>query len=279
MKTRNIQFIILIPILLWISAGCREKIELTLDSTFTRLVVEGSITDETKAHRIVLTYSSDYFFSETPPPATGAVVEISDGSQVFLLTEVAPGIYETEPTVKGIHGREYTLTIRGLDVNGNGNPETYTAKDLLKPVMILDSIVVEKQLPLTNPPLFKVRGWGQEPASPDDCYQWRYSLNGTLQTDTLDKTIFVDDTFVNGSYLPGLTMFMDIKAVTGDTVRVETISLSRPYYDFLVTLMLETSWNQGGGAGPPANVKGNMSNGALGYFNASAVSVSTAIVP
>lgn len=259
--------------------SCREKIELTLDSTYTRLVVEGSITDEAKAHTVMLSLTTDYFYGDAPPVVTGALVEISDGTQTFILDETEPGIYQTDSTVRGVQGREYTLIISGVDINNDGKPEIYTATDLLKPVMILDSIVIEEQKPVTTPPQYKVSGWGQEPPTPDDCYQWVYYINGTLITDTLSKTIFVDDTYVNGSYIPGLTMFMNVHANTGDTITVETRSLTRQFYNFIVTVMLETVWNQGGTAGPPANIKGNLSNGALGYFSAYGVSRTSAIVP
>ncbi len=278
-KYPNAQHLILLTLVLLVYAGCRKPIELDLDTTYTRLVVEGSITDQEQAHRVVLTLSSEYFTDQPPPPVTGAIVQISDGEQVFLLSEVAPGIYETDPTVKGVHGKYYTLTITGVDINQDGEMEEYTATDLLKPVMTLDSIVVEPQMPLSNPPVYKISGWGQEPPTPDDCYQWLYYVNGVLQTDTLNKTIFIDDTFVNGSYLPGLTMFMNVEAEPGDTIKVATRSLTREYYTFLVTFMLETVWSQGGGAGPPANIKGNISNGALGYFSAHAVTFTSALVP
>jgi len=279
MRSEYLWFILIITFAGWVLTGCRERIDLTLDTTFTRLVVEGSITDEVKAHRVLLTLSGDYLTDQAPAGVTGASVEITDGVQTFLLTEVAPGVYETEATVKGVIGKEYTLIITGVDVDQNGEFEIYKATDVLKPVMILDSVVAEQQKPLTNPPVYKVSGWGQEPPTPGDCYQWLYYINGKLQTDTLYKTIFIDDTYVNGSYIPGLTMFMDIKASAGDTIKVETRSLSRSYYDFLVTFMLEAVWNQGGGSGPPANIKGNISNGAIGYFSATGVSYTTAIVP
>jgi hypothetical protein len=275
----------LIPILLSIlftaslAGGCRKTIELELDSTYARLVVEGNITDQMKAHRVVLTLSADFFTNQPAPPVTGATLEISDGDQVYLLTEVSPGVYETAPTVQGVPGKSYTLTIKGVDIDQDGDPEEYFATDILKPVMMLDSVVVEEQNPLSSPPLYKISGWGQEPPTPDDCYQWLYYLNGVLKTDTLSNTLFADDTFVNGSYLPGLPMFFDVKASPGDTILVETRSLTREYYTFIVTLMLETAWNQGGGSGPPANIIGNVSNGAIGYFSAHAVSHISAIVP
>ncbi len=270
-------WILLLPLFVALFS-CREKIGITLDSTYTRIVVEGYITDEARPHQVRLTLSTDFFYDEEPPLVTGAQAEITDGTQIFPLSEVSPGLYETDPSVKGVAGRTYTLTIRGVDVNNDGIAETYSATDLLKPVMVLDSVVVETQKPETVPPKYKVRGWGQEPSTPDDCYQWLYYVNYKLKTDTLYRTIFVDDTYVNGSYLPGLTMFMDILAAPGDTIKVETRSLSREYYTFLVTLMLESVWNQGGVAGPPANIKGNISNGGLGYFSAFSVSYISTII-
>ncbi|HRZ41827.1 MAG TPA: DUF4249 domain-containing protein [Bacteroidales bacterium] len=261
-----------------ILSSCREKIELELDSTYTRLVVEGSITDRAIPHTVTLTATSDYLTTAPPPAVTGALVEITDGMQIFPLTETAPGVYQTDPSVKGIPGKEYTLTIRGVDINGDGKDEIYSASEVMKPAWVIDSVVTQKQNPATNPPLYKVNGWGKEPSTTGDCYIWNLWVNGKLQSDTLYKSVFIDDTYVNGSYLPGLTIFDDIKAGTGDTIVVETRALTRRYYDFLVTLMLEAVWNQGGGAGPPANVKGNINNGALGYFHASGVSYNTAVV-
>ncbi len=260
-------------------ASCREKIELKLDTTYTRLVVEGSITDEAKAHLVVLTLSGDYLTDKPSPRVEGATVEISDGKDIYVLQETEPGVYKTDPSVKGIQGVVYTLTIKNVDVNRDGEKEVYTASDLLKHVMTIDSMAAEMQKPITNPPVYKVIGWGQEPPTPGDCYQWMYYINGKLQTDTLSKTFFTDDTFVNGSYFPGIPIFYYIDAIPGDTITVETRSLSREYYNFLVTLMLETVWNGGGVAGPPANIKGNISNGGLGYFSAHSVSKATAIVP
>lgn len=259
-------------------SACREKIDLELDTSYTRLVVEGSISDEMKSHVVHLTLSADYFSNVPPERVSGAMVEITDGDNVFVLTEIAPGIYQTEPNVQGVTGKEYTLIVKGIDINGDGEEETYTATDILKPVMVLDSIVIEKQTPTSTPPLYKVSGWGQEPPTPDDCYQWVYYINGVLQTDTLTKSVFVDDTFINGSYIPGLTMFTNIKADQGDTITIETRSISREYYNFLISFMLEAVWNQGGGAGPPANIKGNISGGALGFFFAHGTSHTSAIV-
>ncbi|MDT8308456.1 MAG: DUF4249 family protein [Bacteroidales bacterium] len=252
-------------------SACTEKIDLTLDKSFSRIVIEGSITDEEKAHTVKLTTSTDYFYNQSAPPVTGAVVTISDSVNTFLLSETSPGIYQTDTHVAGVPGKTYTLTINGVDINGDGNTEQYTASEKMRFPLILDSITTAIQNPGQHPPLYNVSGWGQEPPTLNDAYQWVYYINGTLITDTLSKTIFTNDQLVNGSYIPGLMMFENIKAAPGDTLTVETRSITQQYLDFLINLMTETLWNMGSVGGPPANIIGNVDNGGLGYFSARSV--------
>ena len=47
--------------------NCSERIELELDSTYTRLVIEGSVTTDTMAHWVRLSTSSDYFYNQLAP--------------------------------------------------------------------------------------------------------------------------------------------------------------------------------------------------------------------
>ena len=48
--------------------------------------------------------------------------------------------------------------------------------------------------------------------------------------------------------------------------------ISKEQYEHNTALMLETDWGGGPFSGPPANVPSNISNGALGFFSANAVS-------
>ena len=55
-------------------------------------------------------------------------------------------------------------------------------------------------------------------------------------------------------------------------------SISKDYLDFITGLLTESG---GGGSpfdGPPANVKGNINNGALGFFLAAAVTKKEGII-
>ena len=129
----------------------------------------------------------------------------------------------------------------------------------------MDSLTYEIHKPNATPLQYIINGWGQEPPTPNQFYMWRYYINGKLESDTLKEYVFTDDGAVNGNYISGMSIFL-IKAKVGDTITVETSIIPKQYYDFLMSLMLETVWSSPAFNGPPANVPSNVSNGGLGFF-------------
>jgi len=71
-----------ISTMLW---NCTERIEIDLDSTYTRLVVEGNVTSDTTVHWIRLSETGDYFYNQVAPAVAGASVSIDDGVTVHVL--------------------------------------------------------------------------------------------------------------------------------------------------------------------------------------------------
>jgi hypothetical protein len=65
----------------------------------------------------------------------------------------------------------------------------------------------------------------------------------------------------------------------GDTISIELNCLSEDYYNFIRTASLEVSGGNPLFAGPPANVPGNISNGAVGILGVSTVSRKSLILP
>ena len=276
---------IYITIAIILSTACTENFDVELDSTHIRLVVQGSINNELKAHQVSLTKSADYFSNSPAPKVTGATVSISDGEgNTFDLTEISDGLYETD-TIAGEIGKTYTLTI-------NSEGETYTASCNLNFCAPIDSInfgyydfsewyeeeevdslgrIIETYVSiLLN---------AQEPESPGDYYLWNVYKNGKLESDTLYEVYFSDDVFVNGNYLYDVYV-QNIKEVSiGDTITLEMQAITDEYYNYIYQLLTETVWNMGPLDGPPANPTGNISNGAMGFFLAYSIENITAIVP
>ena len=137
---KNTIFFLLVII---ISSSCTERIDnLKLDSSVRRLVVEGIITNESKAHQVKLSYTSDYFSDEPSPPATGATVLLMYNNQILELEETIPGCYFTPDSFRGRPGVKYELNILGIDADEDGVNDEFTAENYLYPVTNIDSFHV-----------------------------------------------------------------------------------------------------------------------------------------
>ncbi len=138
----NLYKVMTVILIIFTLAGCTERIDIELDSTYARLSVEGYITTDTMAHWVRVTETTDYYNAAPPPPIVGATVEINDGDNIIILTEYdsKPGYYFTPDDYFGVPGRTYDLTIQlSEEVN---NEKNYTATTELKPVADIDSIAI-----------------------------------------------------------------------------------------------------------------------------------------
>jgi len=124
---------ILISLVIFSAFSCQEEIDLNLkDEKFSRLVVDGSFTNEFQRQTVYLSKTANYSANEPSPKVSGAIVSISDGIKIFNLSETAPGVYQTD-SMTGEVGKTYNLTI---DYNG----KTYNAESKMNPVTKIDSI-------------------------------------------------------------------------------------------------------------------------------------------
>jgi hypothetical protein len=261
--------------------SCTERIDLPLDESSVRLVVEGAVTTEKTAHSVYLTESTSYYYNQKPPVVTGATVEITDGENVFVLSEEEPGIYRTSSDFQGIEGISYTLNIT-LDTPLGGFTEFTATSTILKPV-VLDSVNLEFYQEYGELGLWEVKCWFRD-APTVDFYRFELYRNNNLITHKLSKWLTTDDSFFNGIYAGGVVVsYLDQesdneKLIYGDTLTVELSVISREYYYFIQDAQSELRGSNPLFSGPGANVKGNISNGAIGFFEAYPVSSSYAIV-
>jgi len=278
----NIKTLIIIftlSIFLW---NCTERIDLELDSTYTRLVVEGFVTNDTTAHWVRLSETSDYFYNETAPAVTGAEVSIDDGEQVHLLMEsdTAKGWYFTSPDYYGVSGRTYTLVIQHVDIDKNGEWEEYTAASTMNPVNSIDSIKIEWFDTFFSG--YQVRLWAWDSPEPD-WYSFKVRKNGVLLTDTLYELIVQNDDFFNGSYTYGIpSQFLSIDkpdeiVIVGDTITFEINGITEEYYNYVIEAQSQIYEQTPLFSGPPANIRTNIDNGAIGFFEAYSVNYSSTI--
>ena len=263
---KTLLLILIIPLV-----SCTERVDITLEEAGEpRLVVFSEITNDQKAHEVKLGKSAPYFSNHPAETVSGATITISDGLRTVRLSEAKnrPGIYLTPGNFSGRVGRTYRLDISGVDVNNDGINEDYFAETEMKPAADIQAV----QVVYTR----RWKGWNvgiycREPETTTDYYLFKIYKNGELYTDSISEYWIMEDRFYNGNEINGLVVqyFDEEKGETvtkGDTVTLEMGGITKPYYDYIEGISTETGEKIPLFSGPSANLKGNISNGALGFF-------------
>ena len=264
---KNILFILAV-LVIGISS-CTEDLKTDFKGKSEHLLmVEGYITTDTTAHKVILSRTFD--FSDTAMIyERGAIVTISDSLNVYPLTEYEPGIYLTDSNVFGEIGHTYILNITLSDGT------QHEAVSHLNAVSTIDSIRFAKEyFEFTDSYYYKAYFYGQEPPGKGQFYIWNLYLNDSLFNDTINETRFEEDEWVDGNYLEDFDVYwVEEESVRGDTIEVmlEMESIPEEYNDFLIELMMETTWRGSPWDPFPANISTNISGEAVGFFVAKAV--------
>ena len=271
-------------LILVLSASCEKVIPWETEKLPVMLVVEGSFTNEYKTHRVVLSLSEDYFYNKPTPGVSGAVLTISDGSNLIDMVEypAGSGVYETIDKVAGIPGKTYTLSI-DLDEPVNGVTH-YQATEKMVQGLQIDSIFASIY---KNPLSFEEKDsllviitvLGQDPPQTENYYEMNLYINNRLIQDTIDEVIVLDDKEgINGQYVSSFFFIEQVEP--GDTVGFEMVSVGRDYFDFVNSVrdLASQSYDPFDMTGPPANAIGNIEGApAIGFFRVGCASSSTAI--
>jgi hypothetical protein len=152
----------------------------------------------------------------------------------------------------------------------------YEAQDELHRVTSIDSLSYrvneeEKEDPEDYGKFYEVLIYCKEPQDTKDYYLFKFYRNDSLQYD-FDTDIYFADDETLGENIDGVSS--PIFFAPGDWARCEIYSISREAFVFYSDL--QSLLNNDGGlfSQPPANSRTNLSNGALGFFQASAMHVS-----
>ncbi len=284
----------LLPFTLLTLVSCTEEIDIKLKPSDTRLVVEGGIGIDVGVHTVILSTTMDYFNTNAPVPyVSDAMVTITEldktmaeTGEIFILTEnpEKKGHYETEPTVFGKQGYTYRLNISNVNV---GKSETYTA-DAYFPYIAdkIDTVLAVYGIDMLLGDLIGglidtsklTKGWNillfaQDPPT-QEYYIFLPYKNGVPLNDTLTDFFMISDEIIPaGLGIRGLPIeFISDSswavAKEGDTLGLEIRSISEDYYRYINEFNSVHSGSNPMFGGAPANVRGNVSGGAIGYFHA-----------
>ncbi len=258
-----------------LTTACTKKIDIELDSTYARLVVEGAVTTDSMNHYVLLSITSDYFSNRPSPRIQDAVVELSFGDETLQLieNETIPGRYEAPYAFRGEIGTTYDLDISQLDVNQDGQDEIYHASSTMLGGSELEKIELKYYpTPVVNG--YTVFMYLYHQPEIRDWFGFKLKKNSDLLTDTLYKYSVLSDEIFDSGYFPGLPVgFLSDddprEAVhPGDTITFELNCIEESYYNFVSDAQLEIAGNFPLFSGPPSNIVSNIDNGALGIFAA-----------
>jgi hypothetical protein len=258
-----------------LSAGCEKEVILDLpDHHGKYLVVEGNIDDLQAIQWIRLSTSSSYYDVTAGLPVSNASVTVTDGTVEFSfqesLVDSLKGYYFNYNISANLTRGMYYLRISTGD-------KRYTAQSEFRPVPNIDSVTVALNfftgLGIIDETYYDIYVHFRDIPGNDNHYLVNTYINNTLQTfrPTQKKLIGNEGLFDNVSLSVSSIHGEDIKS--GDMLTLEMRSISREKYNFYTDFLYQTrmSGNPFAGA-PPANIPTNLSEGAMGFFQVSAVS-------
>lgn len=268
---QNMRYPLVTAIMVFLFQSCTEKMDnFKLNSTYTRCVIYGEITTDTTAHKVRVTRSADFFSNIPAEPIAGATLTITDGTNTFPLTESAtePGNYYTDSDVYGVSGQTYTLNVSNVDLLNDGVMKSYTASSELMPVSTIDSIDTEYN---SRWNFWAIKAWAKDPAETQDYYMFKAYINGVLNADSLLNLVVTEDKFYNGSSTNGITCYTIPERDTikpGYNITLDICGITEDYFNFITEAQTMASPQNPMFNGPPANVRTNFNNDAVGYFSA-----------
>jgi hypothetical protein len=258
--------------------SCDEPIILDVKQAPSQVVIEGLVTDMPGRQSVKITRSVGFYESGKTPRITHAAVTVKDDlGQVFTFAHNpnnhadSAGIYIPQTPFTGKIGRTYTLTV---DID----EERYEASELLNSVITMDSLKYEinenqEEDPDKEGKIYELLMFAREPQDQQNFYLFKFYRNDSLVFFNDTDIYYTDDEFlaenINGASSP-------VYYGLNDVATVEVYSLSRQGYVFYNDLSTLLNNDGGGMFGPiPSSPRTNLSNGALGFFQVSAVNTSS----
>lgn len=262
MKTTSILVLFLLLI------ACEERYETQFDLTSTDLLaVEAVLTNENVSQKVRLTFPYQQL-NGNPVPATGAVVQVMEGSTtVFSFSEdpTKPGEYYSVP-FRAVFGVTYTLHI----IHNN---KEYYAQDSSVPVGPLSPLELR---PVDTQFELILNETGSDPYYVDHQISWQ-NTSACNTASCAGRVVFYDlkSIDVNEIYKPDKKQFL---FPGGSTVARKKYSVSHAYRTYLRSMLSETEWRGSVFDVDRANTATNLSSGATGFFAVTTVVTDTTLV-
>jgi hypothetical protein len=254
-------------------SACQQVLKEDLNGTDPKIVIEGLITDSAGPYTVKVTMTADYYNNQTPPAVTNATVIISDNAgELDTLIQNLPGVYTTHPgKITGTPAVTYSLTVKA-------NGQTYSSTSTMPTHIKIDSMGYT-YYPVAD--FIHKKGYYpiayiKIPLVQPNYYRLKYYRNDTLLNKSDQIRIGSDVNLKGGSELARHFPYVYKQ---NDKAVIEYYILTKESYNFYDGLIQQLNNDGGVFSSPPANAPGNISNGALGLFQTSALEVDSLIIP
>jgi len=262
--------------MLWVS--CEEKIDWKGSVSDPFLAVEASVDNSFSQHEVILTKTADYYSKATPDSISGATVTVTESDNIYVYTEKSPGKYVSDNFFKGVSGKEYRLDIH-LPVELNGHSSFSATETMPYPLIVHDFDFFCIDLPLNNTDDYDYDLHAEERIialrvsceEPEGLSYYRISavvgneFARKSVTENYTEHYATDDQGIDGSNEIVFELNEPING--GDSLFVGIHSITRSEMRYLSDLKEEIDRSDPlGMTNDPANVEGNISNGAIGCF-------------
>jgi len=274
---KNILIIVLLSITL---SACEKAVLLDLNQNTPRIIIEGQVTNHAGYQYVKITRSVGFYETGDSPAVEDAVVRVTDSEAIerdFIYnprnSADSAGFYMPAIPFVGEIGKSYKLRV-------SVDEEIYEAEDELFPVTTIDSLtyrisVDEEEDPKDFGKFYEVLMFAREPQGTIDQYLFKFYRNDSLKFYNDTDIYYADDEFL-GEKIDGVSS--PIYYAPGDKARVEMYSISRNGFVFYNDLQLLLTNDGGLFSQPPSNSRTNLSNGALGFFQASALEIKEIVI-
>ncbi|RKS50791.1 uncharacterized protein DUF4249 [Gillisia mitskevichiae] len=249
-------------ILLLFCFSCEEVVDIDLQESKPRLVVEASMIwekDSTGNLQIInLSTTTPYFNSEYSPARDASIIITTSSGETFNFLEENPGIYVNSNFLPALY-QEYEITIIYED-------EKYTGRETMIPVVHLEKVEQTLNGGFSGDEI-ELKAYYTDPVEIPNYYLFKFLY------EDLSLQIYNDE-FTNGNRT--FAYFSDEDLAIGDTVNFEIQGISERFYEYLYILSSQAGESNGGPfQTQPTTVRGNIinesnpDNFAFGYFRLS----------
>jgi hypothetical protein len=270
-KTRIIVRLISLFCGLFILSSCEQVIDLDLNESAKKYVIEAVITDQPNTARVLITQTKNFDENNDFPGISGATVTISEtGGATTDMIESAPGVYASA-AFTATSGKTYELTV-------NIAGQSFSALSTMPVKVSFDSLFVTDEFLFTDTRKIANATY-VDPAGRGNNYRFVQYVNGKKE----EQVLVMNDDYTDGRPIISKLFYFsdedDDSSIinSGDTLTVDMLCIDAAIYRYWYSLARSATGSSG--QATPSNPVSNIRGDALGYFSAHSFQTKTITVP